>query len=164
MRTIARVDVFPTLLPLTKTFTFASGTAGAVGERAPHVFAKITGSRGETGWGEGRPVPGWSYETLETVTTSLRRYLAPAVLGLPITDRWDLHRRLHQTLGRGPSTGQPIARAALDTALHDLCARAAGLTLRSLLGGSDTRNAVDLSFTLTGHDVTAVAEEVAAAL
>jgi muconate cycloisomerase len=84
-------------------------------------------------------------------------------VGLPIADRWDLHRRLHGALGRGPSTGQPIARAALDTALHDLCARAAGLTLRSFLGGADTRNTVALSFTLTAHDPSAIAEEVAAA-
>ena len=163
MRTITHVAVYPTLLPLTKTFTFASGSAGAAGERAPHVFVKITDSEGETGWGEARPVPGWSYETLETVVTTLRRYLIPAVAGLPITDRWDLHRRFHRAIGRGPGTGQPIARAALDTALHDLCARVAGLSLRSFLGGSEARNTIDLSFTLTAHEPSAVAEEVAAA-
>jgi muconate cycloisomerase len=163
MRTIERVDVFPTGIPLTRTFTFASGTAGAAGERAPHVFVKVTDSEGETGWGEARPVPGWSYETLETVASTIRRYLAPAVLGLPITDRWELHRRLHRAIGRGPSAGQPIAKAALDTAIHDLCARAAGLSLRSFLGGSDRRAPIALSYTVTAHEPEAAAEEVAGA-
>jgi L-alanine-DL-glutamate epimerase-like enolase superfamily enzyme len=163
VRIIERVEVFPAGIPLTQTFTFASGSAGAAGERAPHVFVKVTDSLGETGWGEARPVPSWSYETLESVTTTLRRYLAPVVLGLPITDRWGLHRCLQRTIGRGPSPGQPIAKAALDMAIHDLCARAAGHSLRAFLGGSDARDRVALSFTVTAHDPAAAREEVAAA-
>jgi L-alanine-DL-glutamate epimerase-like enolase superfamily enzyme len=162
-RTIAQVDVFPVRLPVLAAFQFASGSAGKVGEYAPHVFVKVTDSAGMAGWGEGRPVPQWSYETLETVTTTIRRYLAPAVLGLPVTDRWGLHRALARAIGRGPSTGQPIAKAAVDMAIHDLCARAAGLSLRAFLGGSDERATVELSYTLTAHDAAGAAEQVAAA-
>ncbi len=160
-RTLAAVDIFPIRLPLTKTFTFASGSAGAAGERAPHVFVRVTDSQGETGWGEARPIPSWSYETLETVTTTLRHYLGPAVIGLPVTDRWELHRRLHRTVGRGPSPGQPIAKAALDMAVHDLCARAACLPLRAYLGGSPEPRSVALSYTVTGHDASTAKEDVA---
>lgn len=160
MRTVANVEVFPVQLPMIRSFSFASGSAGKAGGTAPHVFVKVTDSEGTVGWGEGRPVPGWSYETLETVTETLRRYLAPVVVGLPITDRWDLHRRLHRALGRGPSTGQPVARAALDMALHDLCARAAGLSLRAFLGGSDERDTIALSYTLTGHDRASILAEM----
>ncbi len=163
MRTIQRVEVFPVQLPMIKTFQFASGSAGQAGGTAPHVFVKITDSEGAVGWGEGRPVPQWSYETLETVTTTIRQYLAPAIIGLPVTDRWALHRRMHQAIGRGPSTGQPIAKAAVDMAIHDLCAHAAGLSLRSYLGGSDARDTVALSYTLTAHDAGAVKEEAAQA-
>jgi muconate cycloisomerase len=160
---IERVEVFPARLPLIKTFTYASGSAGAAGERAPHVFVKITDSAGETGWGEARPSPGWSYETQESVTTTIRQHLAPAVLGLPTSDRWGLHRQMHRAIGRGPSTGQPIARAALDMAVHDLCARAAGLSLRCFLGGDDGRREVALSYTVTGHEPEAAAADVRAA-
>ncbi|MGH2355319.1 MAG: mandelate racemase/muconate lactonizing enzyme family protein [Chloroflexota bacterium] len=163
MRTIQHVEVFPLRLPVVKSFRFASGSAGAAGSKAPHVFVKVTDSEGETGWGEGRPSPQWSYETPESVATTIRTYFAPALVGLPVTDRWALHRQMHAAIGRGPSTGQPIAKAAVDMAVHDLCARAAGMSLRSYLGGSDARATVALSFTLTAHDAAATGEEVAAA-
>jgi len=61
------------------------------------------------------------------------------------------------------STGQPIAKAALDMAVHDLNARAVGLPLRCYLGGSPDRATVALSHTVTAHDAAAAADEVAAA-
>jgi muconate cycloisomerase len=162
-RSIERVEVFPVRLPVTRTFQFASGSAGTAGGTAPHVFVKLTDSQGEVGWGEGRPHAAWAYETLESVTTTIRGYLAPAILGLPVSDRWGLHQRLQQAIGRGPSTGQPVAKAALDIAVHDLCARAAGLSLRSYLGGSDSRSSVALSYTVTAHDADGASDEVRSA-
>jgi L-alanine-DL-glutamate epimerase-like enolase superfamily enzyme len=163
LRTIRQVEVFPVRLPVLGTFRFASGSAGEAGGTAPHVFVKVTDSEGEVGWGEGRPVPGWSYETIESIVSTIRNYLASAVVGMPISDRWALHRRMHAAIGRGPSTGQPIARATIDIAVHDLCARAAGLSLRSFLGGSDERGEVFLSYTVTAHEAAPAAEEVAKA-
>ena len=83
MRRIESIEVFPVLLPVIETFQFASGSAGTAGGEAPHVFVKVTDSEGEVGWGEGRPLPQWSYETLETVETTIGDHLAPALLGLP---------------------------------------------------------------------------------
>jgi len=163
MRKIGSIEVFPALLPVIETFEFASGSAGTAGGEAPHVFVKVTDSEGEVGWGEGRPVSQWSYESLETVCTTIRNYLAPALVGLPVADRWGLHRRMHAVIGRGPSTGQPVAKAAVDLAVHVLCARVAGMSLRSFLGGADERASVGLSYTLTGRDAAAVREEVEAA-
>lgn len=223
MSRIARIEAFHVAVPVIRTFTFASGTAGAAGSTAPIVFVKVTDDEGRVGWGEGRPMPSWSYETVEGVLSAIRGYLGPAILGLPVTDRWGLHERMRRTIGLGPSTGQPIAKAAVDIAVHDLAARVSGLTLRSFLGGSDeprcadkesngsdggsagsggssagsptgssagsegspagnsagsegssagsegssagscTRSRVALSYTVTGHDPSAVGEEVAAA-
>lgn len=160
MRTIQNIEVFAPRLPVTGTLRFASGNAGTVGGTAPFVFVRLTDSEGAIGWGEGRPMPQWSYETVETVTSTIRNYLAPALLGLPVSDRWTFHRRMQSVIGRGPSTGQPIARAALDMALHDLCARAARLPLRSFLGGSPAPHTIALSYTLTAHDEKAVYQEV----
>lgn len=163
MRTIQEVRVYPVGLPVARTFRFASGSAGAAGERAGLVLVRVVDSEGCYGWGEGRPMPQWSYETVETATAVIRHHLGPAVIGTSVTDRWDLHRRMHAAIGRGPSTGQPVAKAAVDMAVHDLCARAAGLPLRSLLGGGPHRRSVALSYTLTAHEPGAVREEVEAA-
>ncbi len=163
MRTIQNIEIFTVRLPVTNTFRFSSGSAGSSGDTAPFVLVKLTDSAGEVGWGEGRPMPQWAYETVESVTTTLRHYLAPAVLGQEITDRRGLHQRMHSAIGRGPSTGMPIAKAAVDMALHDLCARSVGLPLRSYLGGSSEHNTVALSYTLTSHDVEAVRREIARA-
>ncbi len=158
--TIERVELFPVRLPMIKSFNFASGSAGAVGGTAPHLFVKMIDSEGRIGWGEGRPVPSWSYETLETTTMTVRHQLAPAIIGMPISDRRGIQLRMHQAIGRGPSTGQPIAKAALDIAVHDLCAQASGMTLRSFLGGRDSQNRMELSYTLTGHDRASIIEEM----
>lgn len=163
MRTIQSIDVFPVRLPVTNTFRFSSGSAGRAGDTAPFVLVKLTDSEGEVGWGEGRPMPQWAYETVESATTTLRHYLAPAILGMEITDRWGLHQRMHSAIGRGPSTGMPIAKAAIDIALHDLCARSVGLPLRNYIGGSSERSTVTLSYTLTSHDVVAVRREISEA-
>jgi len=160
MNTISSITVYPVRLPVIKSFSFASGSAGKVGGTAPHVFVKVTDSEGNIGWGEGRPVASWSYETLETIATTIRHHLAPALLGHDINDRWGVGRKMHAAIGRGPSTGQPIAKAALDMAIHDLCAQAAGMTLRAFLGGSNTRNRMVLSYTLTGHDRESIVQEM----
>ena len=164
MRTIQNIEVFPIRLPITDTFRFASGSAGKAGDTAPFVLVKLTDNEGEVGWGEGRPLPQWSYETAESITTTIRHYLAPAILGQEITDRWGLHKRMQSAIGRGPSTGFPIAKAAVDMAVHDLCARSAGQPLRTYLGGSSERNTVALSYTITSHEGEAVQREVLAAM
>jgi muconate cycloisomerase len=163
VRTIAAVEVHPVGVPVTGTFRFASGSAGAAGERAGIVLVRVVDSEGCHGWGEGRPMPQWAYETLETAVAVIRNHLGPAVIGVPVADRWELHRRMHAAIGRGPSTGHPVAKAAVDLAVHDLCARAAGLPLRCLLGGGPERRTIGLSWTLGAHDPAAARDEVAEA-
>lgn len=160
MGRIARVEAFKVDLPVIKPFVFASGTAGPAGGTAPVVFVKLADDEGNAGWGEARASPSWSYETPETILSTIDSYLGPALLGLAVSDRWGLHERMRSVIGLGPSTGQPLAKAALDVALHDLCARAAGQTLRAFLGGADERDEIELSYTLTAHDAASVRDDV----
>ena len=78
---ISEVTVFPTRLPFRTTFKISRGAVGSQAEGAPHIYVRVTADDGAVGWGEARPSHRWSYETEETVVTTLRRYLGPAVVG-----------------------------------------------------------------------------------
>lgn len=161
---IERVELFPVELPMIRSFSFASGSAGEAGGKAPHLFLKVTDSEGAYGWGEGRPVMGWSSESLGSIVDGLTKHAIPQLIGHPLSDRWGLHRKLQRILGRDPSPGRPIARAALDIAIHDLLARRAGMTLRAFLGGDNQRRTVHLSYTLTATDRDSIRSEMEPAL
>jgi L-alanine-DL-glutamate epimerase-like enolase superfamily enzyme len=152
MSRIKSVEVFPVGVRVKSTFTFASGSAGGAGDEAILIYVKILDDDGVVGWGECRPIRQWSYETPESAVTTLRRYLAPAVIGHDVSDRAGLHAKMNAAIGRGTSTGQPIAKSALDLAIHDLAAKRAGLPLREFLGGTRERRDLAISFTITGHD------------
>ena len=161
--TLRSIEVFPVRLPLKATFTFASGSAGKAGDGAPHIFVRVRDDDGAEGWGEARPVPGWSYETPDSVVTTLRKHITPALQDMPVTDLHGMHQRLHRALGRGPAMGQPIARSAIDMALHDLLARRAGVTMRQWFGGAPDRRTIALSYTVTAHEAGEARDQVAAA-
>lgn len=154
---IAQVEVFPVQIPIVRTFVFATGSPGKAGESSRHVFVRITDSDGCYGWGEGHPLPGWSGETPESVLATLRHYVSRAIIGHPVHDRLGLHRLLDRALGRA---AQPIARCAIDVALHDLISRRAGMPLRALLGGSYGPKSLPLSYTMTDVDDEAITQTV----
>ena len=70
-------------LPCKATFVLSGGTYAQQGQPTPRVLVKVVGSNGLAGWGEVTPCPTWCYETSETILTTLRRYLIPALLGQP---------------------------------------------------------------------------------
>lgn len=161
MTTIQQVEVFPVGVPVIRGFTFASGNAGAAGSKAALVFVCVRDSDGRVGWGQSRPVPQWSYDTIESAVSTLRRHLGPAVIGCETWDRCGLHARMLAAIGRGPSDGMPVAKAALDIAVHDLLARTAGVPLRALVGGSAAPAALPLSWTCTAHTPQLLEQDVA---
>ena len=111
------------------------------------VLVKITAEDGTAGWGQSVPIPTWSYETLESVTTTLERYLAPALIGTDPFDIAGAHATMRRTIAPSFSTGMPIAKAGIDLALHDLVGR---LTKRSQseLWGRKPIERVTLSWTV----------------
>ncbi|MGH9721087.1 MAG: mandelate racemase/muconate lactonizing enzyme family protein [Bryobacteraceae bacterium] len=125
---IRTIEIFPVRYPVTGYFRFFSKP-----ER-PAVFAKITCEDGSFGWGQSVPIPAWSYETLESVTSTLRLYLAPALIGKNPTDIAGAHALMNQTIAASFSTGMPIAKAGLDLALHDVTGKLAGKSLPGLWG------------------------------
>lgn len=129
---ISSIDVFPLRLPLKQNFRISQGTVGAVSAGAPHVYVRVAGDNGAEGWGEARPSPRWSYETPESVCSAVANYLRPALLGQRADDLAAVHRIMNRELAGSLHPGQPIAKAAVDTALHDLIARSYGLPVAAL--------------------------------
>jgi L-alanine-DL-glutamate epimerase-like enolase superfamily enzyme len=158
--TIAEVNVYPVGVPITRGFTFASGSAGGAGGTAGLLLVKVVDNEGNVGWGQSRPVPSWSYETIESAVSTVRNYLAPALIGLNPWDRMGAHARMFARIGRGPSNGMPIAKAAVDLALHDLLGRITGQPLRALLGGDVNAERIELSWTCTAHKVEEIEADV----
>lgn len=143
---IEAIDVFPITYPMVGRFKFFEDPEGDLTGRASAVV-KVTASDGTVGWGESIPIPKWSYETLESVTTTLRRYLAPALTGRSLFDLVGAHRAMDEVVASSFSTGQPMAKAGLDLALHDLVGRVSGRSLPELWGRSCAPE-VTLSWTL----------------
>lgn len=138
---IRSIEVFPVRYPVTSHFKFLPKP-----ERDA-VFVKVTCEGGRVGWGQSVPWPAWSYETLESVTSTLRLYLAPALIGKNPTDIEQAHRLMDQAVAASFSTGMPIAKAGLDLALHDLAGK---LRTRSLpeLWGRKPLERIPLSWTV----------------
>jgi o-succinylbenzoate synthase len=123
-----------------ETFKIARGAVGSPDAGAPHVYVRLTSDDGTEGWGEARPSPRWSYETLETVTTTLRNYLVPAIIGMNAADFGDLYGRMESEIAPGITIGQPIAKSAIEMAVQDLICRKKGISLQHQLGGSNHRS------------------------
>src|SRR5689334_18494975 len=142
---IARVDVFVLGFPFKSVFVLAGGVAGDRNVLSRRVLVKLTTESGATGWGEATPTPRWTYETTETIVSTLRRYLAPAVIGIPVWNLDALHRAMERAIAPGVTTGSPLAKSALDVAAHDTWGRALGVPIHQLLGGC-RREAFDLTW------------------
>jgi len=131
---IAKVEVFPVALPMKAVLTLPRGASHTpdVGRRSAVV--KMTADDGTVGWGESMPSPRWSAETLESCVAAQRRYLGPAVIGHDAFDIAGLHARMDRELAPLFDPGQPIAKAAIDIAVHDMICRRLGLPLQAWLG------------------------------
>ena len=84
----------------------------------PSIVVRLTDENGIQGWGQSVPVETWTYETVETVETTLRHYLAPAV-----------------------------CKAAVDLACYDLWGEQAHRSVSEILGGASKKQ-VKLSWTV----------------
>ena len=80
MSKIVRVELGRRDYALVGEFKFFAGGA------RPSVVVRLTDDEGREGWGQSVPVETWTYETVESVETTLARYLAPAVLGADPAD------------------------------------------------------------------------------
>jgi L-alanine-DL-glutamate epimerase-like enolase superfamily enzyme len=144
--TIAQIDTYPVLYPVAGYFKFFENVAGRPFGR-PAVLVRIVADDGTEGWGQCVPSPRWSYETLETVVTTIRHYLAPELIGRNPFDAAELYAAMNRAIAPSFSTGQPICKAGIDLALFDLTGKLLKQSA-SQRWGRDDASKVALSWTL----------------
>lgn len=143
--TIERVKATTLALPAIGTFHLAGGTFSEEGSPTLRVLVEIRASNGIRGFGEVTPCPNWCYETVESITSTIRHHLGPAIVGRPLWDIDGLHRIMDRVIHPGVSTGQPLAKSGIDVAVHDAIARTLNVPLYVLLGGKRV-DKIQLSF------------------
>ena len=96
------------------------------------VVVRVTDTDGIAGWGEAPQVWQVTGESLAGATACLEEMLAPVVVDSDVDDWADVLDAVQRAVARNFG-----AKAALDTAVRDLVARRAGLTLPAFLAGAD---------------------------
>jgi L-Ala-D/L-Glu epimerase len=126
---ITQVEAIPFAIPYVKPLKFASGEVHV----AQHVLVRVHTNDGVVGVAEAPPRPFTYGETQAGVMAVIEEIFAPAVVGLSILDREQIHTRLGRTVGN------PVAKAAIDMAVWDALGRSLDFQVTELLGAYTDR-------------------------
>lgn len=133
---IEQIELRHISMPLVAPFETSFGVET---EREGLVVALRSG--GLTGWGEvvASREPGYSAETAKTEWHILNDFIIPRVLGQSYADIESLEKTYDGV------RGHTMAKAGIQAALYDLLAKAQGISLQKMLGGSGERVKVGVS-------------------
>lgn len=151
---VVGISLYAIDLPLRVPFRVAYGEWTSM----PSIVARVATDGGLVGWGEAVPDPHVTGETPASVLAMLAEDLAPLLLGLDPRDLEAVEARVFATV-----LGAPAAKAALEIALSDLQAQAAGVALCRLYGGR-TQPERELFSVVSLDTPAAMAEEAARAI
>jgi muconate cycloisomerase len=153
---IASVETFVVRYPVVGPFKYCPSATRDT------VVVKLTANSGHVGWGQSVPSPTWSYETIETVRTTIDHHLAPVLVGLDVFDTDRVWQTMNRVIAPSFSTGQPIGKAGIDLALFDLTGRILGQTA-SQRWQRPIGDAITLSWTVDAHSLDEVGATIDAA-
>ncbi|HEU5066801.1 MAG TPA: enolase C-terminal domain-like protein [Sphingomicrobium sp.] len=153
MSRIVRVEVGRFDYPLVGDFKFFRSPARAT------VLMRLTDEDGVQGWGQSVPIETWTYETAESVESTLRQYLAPAILGADPSNIAEIHARMERAIRPSFSIGQPLCKAAVDLACYDLWGKQTGRAVSELLGGRRIET-IPLSWTINAPSIAAAERQL----
>ena len=145
---IKKVEVLPTNVEFKHTFVIGRGQVGAASQPGRYVFVRVESSDGHVGWGESNTLPSWSYETLESVTSTIKSYLGPIVIGRSPFDQVYFQKQFDERLTPAVSNGFPFAKSAMITATLDLAGQISGMPLHRFFGGK-LRDKIELCYALS---------------
>lgn len=123
--------------------------------RRPSVLVRLTDDEGYQGWGQAVPTPSWTYETPETVESTIAYYLAEALFGMDPDDISAIHERMNHTIYPACSIGQPLAKAAIDIACYDLVGKRKNQPVTDILGQRQL-DTLQLSWTINSMDMSVI--------
>lgn len=134
---IERIEIRHTKMDLVSPFTTSMGTE----YDEEHIMVRID-AEGVTGWGESvaEGTPFYSYETVTTAWHIMQDFLIPAILGKDLKDVAEgiaLYEKVR---------GHMMAKAGIESALWDVFAKAKGVSLSKMLGG--TRDKIDVGVSI----------------
>lgn len=155
--TVDSVECFVLHLPALRDLKISGGTVTRAGGAHARVLVRV-GADGLAGWGEATPAPTWTYETTESIVSTIRGYLAPALVGHPVWDLDGAIRLFERAISPGYTLGAPLAKAAVDVALHDLVGRALGVSIGELWGQRRV-DEIPLAWIVSGPDPGSAAKE-----
>lgn len=156
---ISEIEVLPVRLPLGSVVKLSRGISRSIEEGKQIAMVKMTADDGTVGWGEAGPSRRWSAETTHSTYTTIKHYLAPALIGRDPFDIEGLHQTMDVELAPGFDPGQPIAKGAVDMAVHDLICKKLGINLQTWLGAK-LLDRVDLAYLVSAPDPEGTAEVV----
>lgn len=158
---IAKVETKNASYPIRGNFKFfaSSGNSSPVRET---ILVKIVDESGNIGWGQSVPSHTWSYETAETVQTTIDRYLAPRLIGMDPFETEQIWQMMNQTIAGSFSIGQPICKAGIDLALFDLTGKILNQSAAERWG-KRTDKPVTLSWTIDLRTIDELEHEISTA-
>ncbi len=118
------------IIPLKQPFVTAL-------RRVEHLESIVVRVKTESGWigyGETAPTEAITGESKRSIMTALRR-AQKEIIGKDLANLDAVLRKIHATID-----GHPNAQSAMEIALYDLAAQAAGMPLVTYLGGSSIRS------------------------
>lgn len=133
---ILSIRVRPVSVRFRRPFVISSGSSDELNSLIVEMHTDVPGL---VGYGEATPMTAYTGETEAGVRSAIEHHLAPALVGSPVPGTAELHRRMAERV-----RGQPLAKAALDIALHDIIAKCCGVPVHTLLGGP-VRDRIDLA-------------------
>lgn len=154
--TVERLDTVILDLPLQRAHQFSVTTI----DRQAVLLVQLRTSDGIVGLGEAT-VPGgpwWGGDAVESTKALIDGYLAPALLGWPADRIVGAARRMDRV-----AHANWVAKAAIETALHDALGKALGVPVYQLLGGL-YRESLPVTWALGATEADAVVEEAEAKL
>jgi muconate cycloisomerase len=160
---IKSIETIPVRLPLKAVVTLSRGVSRTIEEGKQIILVKATADDGTVGWGEAGPSRRWSAETTHSCYTTIKHYLAPVVVGRDPFDIAGLHEAMNTELAPGLDPGQPVAKAAIDLAVHDLICKHLGINLQSWIGAKRA-DRIELSYLVSAPNPDEVAKVVQAGL
>ena len=129
---IKAISIYLGIIPLNTTFSTSLGSR----DTTRNIFVKIESDQGLVGWGECCPYAPINGETPETCMI-IGKMLAENLIGFDPTSLDDIMTKMYRTI-----YGNTSIKSALDIACHDLKAKALGIPLYEMLGGSVQKNLI----------------------